>query len=50
VKVRGRLKLNETSDELSGPFKFDVLDPTGTVVFSSGGTAQGVRIGVEPFE
>jgi hypothetical protein len=50
VKVRGRLTLNETSDRLSGPFRFDVFDPTGTVILSSGGMAQGERIGVEPFE
>jgi len=50
VKVRGTITLNETSDELSGPFEFDVFDPSGNKLFTAGGTFEATRIGVEPLQ
>jgi hypothetical protein len=47
VVVRGRLKLSH--GRLSGPFKFDVYDPTGKVVQSGSGTAAATRFVIPPF-
>jgi hypothetical protein len=41
VVVRSQVTLTE--DKLSGPFKFDVFDPTGTKVQSGSGTATATR-------
>jgi len=47
LKVRGAIELTADGNSFSSKFKFDVADPTGTVVFSGGGTAAGKRVIVE---
>jgi hypothetical protein len=44
VVVRSMVTL--TGDTLSGPFKFDVFDPTGKVVQSGSGTATATRFAI----
>lgn len=54
--LRGYLKfrlthtLDSAWNQWSGPYKFDFLSPTGTILFSSGGTTQAQRIKVEPLQ
>ncbi len=46
-KVRQTINLSESGNEWSGPFKGDIFDPTGNLVFASQGTATAKRIVVE---
>jgi len=49
LKVRANLTLSVSENELSGPFKFEITDPSGKVVASGdGGSLQATRIKVEP--
>jgi hypothetical protein len=47
VIVRSRATLSHGT--LSGPFKFDVFDPTGHIVQSGSGTATATRFQIPPF-
>jgi hypothetical protein len=47
VIVRSRATLSHGT--LSGPFKFDVVDPTGKIVQSGAGTATATRFQIPPF-
>jgi hypothetical protein len=47
-RVRVAVKLNDTLDGFTGPFKTDFIGADGQVVASVGGTVQGTRIQVEP--
>lgn len=47
-KVRSRLTLNRAGDEFGGPFTIEIFDPSGALVFTLEGTAQGRRARVEP--
>jgi hypothetical protein len=49
-KVVGTLQRDAGSDTWSGPFKIDVLDPAGQLVFSDRGTFSLTRIAVEPLD
>ncbi|HEU5099432.1 MAG TPA: hypothetical protein VFU22_10455 [Roseiflexaceae bacterium] len=49
-KVVGALHFDSSSDSWSGPFKIDVADPSGQVVFSDHGTFSLTRIAVERLE
>lgn len=48
VKFRLTHTFDSAGNEWSGPYKFDFLSPTGSVIFSAGGTTQAQRIKVEP--
>lgn len=48
VKFRLTHTLDSAWNEWSGPYKFDFINPAGTVLFSAGGTTQAQRIKVEP--
>ena len=47
LKVIGTLRFNSANDSWSGPFKIDVIDPSGQVTFSDRGTFSLTRIAVE---
>lgn len=47
-KVRSKLRLNRAGDEFSGPFTIEIFDPSGDLVATLEGTAQGRRARVEP--
>jgi len=47
-KVRSKLTLNRSGEEFSGPFTVEIYDPTGTLLFTFDGTAQGRRAHVDP--
>jgi hypothetical protein len=47
VIVRNQVTVN--GDTASGPFKFDVFDPTGKIVQSGSGTATATRFQIPPF-
>ncbi len=49
-KVVSRLNLNSDKESLSGPFKIDILDPNGQVIFEDHGTFDLTRIAVEPLK
>ncbi len=49
-KVVGRLNLNSGKESWSGPFKIDILDPNGQVIFTDHGTFGLTRIVVEPLQ
>ena len=46
-RIRVAVRVDETSDSFSGPFKADFLAADGGVLASSGGTVLGTRIRVE---
>ena len=48
VKSRATAMLNLSGDAFSGKFKFDVIAPSGAVVFSGGGSHSAKRIKPEP--
>jgi hypothetical protein len=48
IKVVGKLRLDPSQDRWRGPFKVEVFDPSGNLVFSDTGTFVADRIGVEP--
>ncbi|MEN3334945.1 MAG: hypothetical protein V7641_4310 [Blastocatellia bacterium] len=50
IKVVGTLRLAGGDNIWSGPFKVEVKDPGGNVVFSDTGTLTGTRIQVEPLD
>lgn len=47
LKARANIELTTDGNSFTSTFKFDVTDPTGTVVFSGGGKAVGKRVRVE---
>jgi hypothetical protein len=47
LKVVGKLRLDADKGTWNGPFKIDVLDPGGQVIFSDRGTFSLTRIAVE---
>ena len=47
LKVVGALQYNATQDTWTGPFKVEVFDPSGHLVFSDRGTFTGTRIAIE---
>ncbi len=47
-KVRSRLTLNRAGNEFSGPFTIEIYDPSGNLVSTFEGTAQGRRARVDP--
>ncbi len=47
-KVVGTLKLGSNKESWSGPFKIDILDPNGQLIFADHGTFNLTRIAVEP--
>jgi hypothetical protein len=47
-KVRAKLTLAPSGDDISGTFDVDILDPNGVVLFSDSGTVSATRIEVEP--
>ena len=47
-KVVGTLKLGSDKESWSGPFKIDILDPNGQMIFTDHGTFSLTRIAVEP--
>jgi hypothetical protein len=47
LKVVGKLRLDADEGTWSGPFKIDVIDPSGQVIFTDRGTFSLTRIGVE---
>ncbi len=50
LKVVGRLVYDDSTDSWSGPFKIDVLDPGGQVIFTDHGAFSLTRIAIEPLE
>lgn len=48
AKIRMAVNLNRAGNEWSGQLTVDYLDSDGNVVFSGAGTAQAIRIMVEP--
>lgn len=48
VVARSTVTLNQAGDAFSGPFKFDVIAPNGSTIFSGGGTHEATRIHVRP--
>jgi hypothetical protein len=48
LKVVGTLQYDAGSDNWSGPFKIDVFDANGQVIFTDHGTFSLARIAVEP--
>jgi hypothetical protein len=48
IKVVGKLRLDRNQDHWRGPFRVDVFDPSGNLVFSDTGTFVADRIRVEP--
>ena len=47
LKVVGTLRFDRASDSWNGPFKIDILDPSGNVILSDQGTFTLTRIAVE---
>jgi hypothetical protein len=47
LKVVGTLQYNVAQDNWTGPFKIEVFDPNGNLVFSDRGTFTGTRIAIE---
>ncbi len=47
-KVVGTLKLGSDKESWSGPFKIDIFDPNGQMIFTDHGTFSLTRIAVEP--
>jgi hypothetical protein len=47
-KVVGTLNLGSDKESWSGPFKIDILDPNGQVIFADRGTFSLTRIAIEP--
>lgn len=47
VKVVGALQFNALRDKWIGPFKVEVFDPSGNLIFSDRGTFRGARIQIE---
>lgn len=49
---RSRLKitLDESGDSFSGPFRYEIIDTNGNVLFSDDGTFSGKRLNVVPLE
>lgn len=47
-KVRSKLTLSLTGDEFEGPFLIEIYDPSGALVFTIEGTAQGRRARLDP--
>jgi len=47
VKVVGTLQFNAVQDKWSGPFKVEVFDPSGNLLFSDRGIFRGARIQIE---
>ncbi len=47
IKVVGTLQFNALQDKWSGPFKVEVFDPSGNLLFSDRGTFRGTRIQIE---
>lgn len=47
-KVHSKLTLNRAGDKFSGPFTIEIFDPSGGLVTTLAGTAEGRRARVEP--
>ena len=47
LKVVGTLEYDAGQDTWTGPFKIDVFDPSGNVIFTDRGTLTGTRIPIE---
>jgi hypothetical protein len=47
LKVVGKLHFNSASGSWNGPFKIDILDPSGNVILSDQGTFTLTRIAIE---
>ena len=47
IKVVGTLQVDATQAKWSGPFRVDVSDPNGNLVFTDSGTLSGSRIQIE---
>jgi hypothetical protein len=50
LKVVGTLQYDASNDSWSGPFKIDVFDAGGQVIFTDHGTFSLTRIAVEPLD
>ncbi|MFL6274060.1 MAG: hypothetical protein ACJ74G_02540 [Blastocatellia bacterium] len=50
LKVIGTLRLDAAQDKWSGPFKVEVFDASGNVVFTDRGTFTGTRIQIESLD
>jgi len=49
-RSRLKLTLDESGEEFSGPFRFEVIDTEGNVLFSDDGTFTGKRLNVVPLD
>jgi len=49
-RSRLKLTLDESGDAFSGPFRFEVIDTEGNVLFSDDGTFTGKRLNVVPLD
>jgi hypothetical protein len=50
LKVVGTLQYDAANDSWSGPFKIDVLDANGQMIFTDRGTFSLTRIAIEPLD
>jgi hypothetical protein len=50
LKVVGTLQWDDGNDSWNGPFKIDILDPSGNMILSDRGTFSLTRIAVERLE
>lgn len=49
-RSRSRLTLDESGGSFSGPFRYEVIDADGNVLFSDDGTFSGKRLNVVPLD
>ncbi len=49
-RSRLKLTLNEGGDSFSGPFRYEVIDTDGNLLFSDDGTFSGKRLNVVPLD
>jgi len=49
-RSRSKLTLDESGDSFNGPFRYEVIDMNGNVLFSGDGTFSGKRLNVVPLE
>lgn len=47
VRVQAKITIDGSGDAFTSTFTFQVLDPTGAVVFEGTGTAKGIRITID---
>jgi hypothetical protein len=45
-----KITLDESGDSFSGPFRYEIIDTNGNVLFSDDGTFSGKRLNVVPLE